>query len=209
MSEQETGALTGAAQGAITGAQIAGPYGAVVGAVIGAVGGAIGGGQAKKARKYANKAKALQRAMSLMDAGIQRRDMVRAFRIGRAESVAASAASGEGGLLSSAPIGAISSLGSQFKFNLRYFDQRIRDFMTMQSYVDKAGKYANKAATTGAIMGALNSAASAYGAMKPVTPSQAPSQYGPYSTGYQFPNNSPAVSSTSWTSNYISNIPGR
>lgn len=207
MSEQGSGAASGAMKGAATGTAIMPGVGTVVGAVVGAAFGAIGGQQAKKARKYANAAKKLERKMSYLDAGIQRRDMVREMRVARAQGIAASAAEGEGGLQSSAPQGATSSLGAQFGFNLGYFDRRIVDFSTMQSYVDKAGRYARRAGETMALFDAALSLAGSFG--KAPTPSQ--QSYGPLAGGYSFPGGSPPSSipqpAPSWTGNYISNLP--
>jgi hypothetical protein len=171
MSEESTGALGGAAQGAAAGASF-GPVGLVVGAVVGAVFGAVAGGKARKARLNYNKGRKLERKISYYDAGVQRRDLVRSTRMARAQSVAAAAASGEGGLQSSAPQGAISSIGSQGAFNLTYFDQRIATMRQMQIYYDKAGKLGQQA---GNISSLTSAAFDLYGAWKSassVTPSQ-------------------------------------
>ena len=143
-AEESSGALSGAASGAATGAMVAGPIGAVVGGIIGGIAGLFGGKKAKKARKYAEKAAKIERQQAQMQAGIQRRDMIRQARIARAQSVAA-AASESGGLSSSAPMGAVSSLGSQLTSNLSYFDWQVGLGNEAQTYRSKAGKYARQA----------------------------------------------------------------
>lgn len=166
MSEKETGAISGAAQGAAAGAAL-GPIGMAAGAIIGGVGGLLSGGAAKRARIYQNRASKTQRVLSMMEAAVQRRDLIRTARMARAESLAAISAGGEGGMMSSAPLGALSSLTSQTGSNLRYFDARIRDFVQMQFWVDKAGK---KAAQASNISGITSGLLSALSAIKPPTP---------------------------------------
>lgn len=165
MSEKETGAISGAAQGAAAGAAL-GPAGMIAGAIIGGVGGLLSGGAAKRARIYQNRASKTQRVLSMMEAAVQRRDLIRTARIARAESLAAISAGGEGGMMSSAPLGALSSLTSQTGSNLRYFDARIRDFVQMQFWVDKAGQKAAQASNISGITSGLLSALSAAGSLK-------------------------------------------
>lgn len=101
-------------------------------------------GKIKKAQKFADKASALERQQAQMATGIQRREMVRQARISRGQAVAA-AASESGGLQSSAPQGARSSLSSQFTSNLNYFDTQVGLGNEVQGYKAKAGKYARQA----------------------------------------------------------------
>lgn len=188
MAEREAGAVSGAGQGASAGATlgaaIGGPAGAAVGAVIGAVvggiGGLLGGQEAKRQRIYQQRANQTQRTLSLFDAAVQRRDMARSFLMTRGESLAAITAGGEGGMLSSAPMGALSSMTSQYGQNLRYFDARIRDFVQMQHYVDKAGqKQANQQNIQG-IMGGLFEATTGIAKAwpKPTPPTSPPPKTG-------------------------------
>ena len=184
MAERESGALSGAAQGAAAGAAVGGPIGAVIGGVVGAIGGALGGGAAKRARIYANRASKTRRTLDLMEAAVQRRDLVRQARMARAESLAAITAGGEGGLMSSAPMGALSSISSQTGQNLRYFDARIRDFVQMQFWANKAGK---KSAQAQNIMGTMGAVFDAVGSMKGVFGQPTGSQAEPpgaYRPGY-------------------------
>lgn len=175
-NERATGAAGGAMQGAQAGFAVGGPWGAAAGAVIGGVAGLFGGSQAARARQMANKARMLERKMSLLAAAVARRDMIRGARISRAESLARiTGGEGESGLSSSAPLGALASTGSQFAFNMNYFDTRIRNWLQVQKFVDRAGKYANRSANTGALMDMTASAVSSFGSIKGVTPSQLPS----------------------------------
>jgi len=98
----------------------------------------------RKAQTYMNKASAVERQQAQLAAAIQRRDLVRQSRIARARTVAA-AASESGGLQSSAPAGAISSIGTQATSNLNYFDRQIGLGNEAQGYKAKAGKYLAKA----------------------------------------------------------------
>jgi hypothetical protein len=111
----------------------------------------------KKARKYADKASEVERQQAQMAAGIQRREMVRQARIARAQSVAAAAAE-SGGLQSSAPMGAVSSMGSQLTSNLAYFDWQVGLGNQAQIYKKKAGKYARQSADIAALDKLLDSA---------------------------------------------------
>ena len=174
MSEEVAGAIGGAAEGAATGFAIGGPVGGIVGGIIGGISGLLGGNKKKKARKYINQARTLERRQSYLDAGIQRRDMVRQARIARAQSLAASTAEGEGGLMSSGPMGALSSIGTQFNFNLGYFDSRISRLVQVQRLYDKAGKEWNAAQNIAGYTDALFSVASTFGGIKKATPSQIP-----------------------------------
>ena len=183
MAEEVNGGISGAAQGAATGAAIGGPVGAVVGGVIGGILGIFGGSKAKKARKYANKAQLTQRQQEQLAAGIQRRDMIREARIARAQAVAASAVE-SGGLQSSAPQGAIGSLGSQTTSNLSYFDNQVGLGNLAFSYNQKAGKYARQSQSIFGLMDAGSSILSTFGGFKPSapTPGAPPYTKGPATT---------------------------
>lgn len=177
------GAVKGAAQGFAAGG--------VPGAIVGAIGGFFSGQSAARARVYANRAAKTQKALGYMEAAIQRRDMIRQARASRAESLAAITAGGEGGMLSSAPMGALSSLTSQTGQNLRYFDARIRDFVQMQFWANKAAKKQAQAANIQGLTTALSSLGSLY--KPPATPSQTtavPSSI-PSGSGYPTVNNNP------------------
>lgn len=172
--ESTTGSLGYGAQGAYLGYSAGGPWGAVVGGVLGGIGGAIGGHQEARARKMAKKAVRIQRQLSYMQAAVARRDLIRNARMERASSVAALAAQ-EGGLQSSPGAGAVSSYQSQFGFNLGYFDRRIQDYLAMQRFMDKSGKYARRAGDTYAIMDTIIAMGNSMGSMSGSTSSQIPS----------------------------------
>lgn len=121
------------------------------------IGGLFSFGARKKAKKYANRAAAVERQQAQLEAAVQRRDLVRQSRIARAQAVAASA-SESGGLQSSAPQGAIGSVGSQTISNLSYFDRQVGMGNEAQAYRQKAGKYASRAENIDAITGILSGA---------------------------------------------------
>lgn len=114
----------------------------------------------KKARKFADKASEVERQQAQLAVGVQRRDMVRQARIARAQAVAASAAE-SGGLQSSAPQGAISSMGTQLTSNLSYFDYQVGLGNQAQIFRKKAGKYARQAEDISALDKLLDSATQA------------------------------------------------
>lgn len=145
--------VSGAAQGAAIGAA-AGPVGAVVGGIVGAIGGLF----ASKANKNKRKATKEQRAMVEREAAVQRRDIVRQIRITQAQAIAASA-SESGGLESSAPQGAIGSIQSQGLFNLGFFGVQATSQTKINSYLNKAEKYAGYASLTGSLLKAGSSLA--------------------------------------------------
>lgn len=177
MSEETSGALSGAAQGAQYGS-VLGPFGMVVGAVVGAAFGFASGSKKRAARLAANRAQKIGREVSYADAAVARRDLVRQGRIARAASVAAIAASGEGGLSSSAPRGALSSIGAQSTFNLGYFDWRIGKKQTQQMLIDKAGKYASQAQQIEGLWKTTMSVAN-FAMPTNVTPSQTTTSWNP------------------------------
>jgi hypothetical protein len=108
------------------------------------IGDVVSRNKRRKAQTYMNKASAVERQQAQLAAAVQRRDLVRQARIARARTVSAAATEG-GGLQSSAPMGAISSLGSQASSNLNYFDRQIGLGNQAQGYKAKAGKYMAKA----------------------------------------------------------------
>lgn len=169
MAEKESGAISGAAQGAAVGTMIMPGIGTAIGAVVGAIGGLLSGGAAQRSRIYANRASKTQKTLSLMEAGLQRRDMLRQARMARAESLAAITSGGEGGMLSSAPRGALSSMTSQTGQNIRYFDARIRDYVQQQFWLNKAGKKSAQAQNIAGMMSGVMSAAQGYAMFKAAT----------------------------------------
>jgi hypothetical protein len=162
-STEVSSTLGGAAQGAAVGAAIAGPVGAVVGGVIGAVGGLFKGKSASYKRKSERQSQKLQETQ----VALQRRDLILEGYVQRARSVAAAAAQDEGGgLQSSAPLGAVSSVGSQLEFNLGYFDRQANTLNKRNKYAMKSGKYAQYASNVETLFSVGQSAA---GFFTPIT----------------------------------------
>lgn len=139
--------LGGAAQGAAVGFTVAGPWGAAAGAVVGAIGGLFSS-KANAAKRQASKE---QRIMAEREAGIQRRDLVRQFRMARAQALA-SGSSQEGGLESSAVQGALGSIGSQGKANLSFFDTQVKSNRKINSLLNKASGYESTAGVIGSLV---------------------------------------------------------
>lgn len=108
------------------------------------IGNVIARNKRRKAQTFMNKASGIERQQAQLAAAVQRRDLVRQTRIARARTVAASA-NETGGLQSSAPAGAISSIRTQGMSNLNYFDTQIGMGNDAQFYKAKAGKYMAKA----------------------------------------------------------------
>jgi hypothetical protein len=154
-SETTTGATQGAAQGAAAGAAVGGPWGAIIGAVIGGVTGYFGGKKQKLAKKYARLAQEQRRKQQQMQLAVQRRDIIRQFRMQRAQAVAAGAS--DAGVGSSSVAGAVSSVYSQGLGAVNYFDSQVGLDNMYQLYAKKSGKAAQQADQ---IFGFLNSATS-------------------------------------------------
>ena len=140
--------FSGAAQGAAAGFAAGGPVGAVIGGIVGFVSGVF----ASKANKQKKKAKKEQIRAQEREAAIQRRDLIRNIRISRASAVAA-AASESGGLQSSAPLGAVSSIESQGSAAISYFDTQVASGRAINAYLDKAAKYEGLSTAVGAFAG--------------------------------------------------------
>ena len=170
-NERVSGGISYAAQGAAAGAAF-GPWGAAIGGVLGLAGGILGGGQAARARQMANRARKIERGQSYLDAAVARRDLIRQGREARATSLAMVTAEGEGGMASSAPMGALQSVGSQLNFNLGYFDSRIAHMLRMQKFQDRAAKYGARAKGTFGIMDSAIQLAGAASSFTSVTGSQ-------------------------------------
>lgn len=145
--------LGGAAEGAA-----AGSVGGVPGAIIGGIVGAIGGLFKSKAKKNAREASKEEQKMARRKIAMQRRELVRQAYISRAQTVAAAAAE-EGGLTSSAPLGALASVTSQATGNINYFDAQAASSNRIVRLTNKASKYAG---FSDAISGAISAVSSAY-----------------------------------------------
>lgn len=137
MSEEGIGAATGAVKGAAAGMMVGGPVGTLVGGILGGILGGIAGlfgGGASRARRLAYQK---QLNMEKRAQAIQRRDMIREFRIAQAHSLA-QAAMEEGGMQSSGSQAVQSSLGTQFGFNLAYFNQQATDWKYIVKHLKKS-----------------------------------------------------------------------
>lgn len=142
------GGLSGATAGATTGATVGaagGPFGAGVGALVGgalgSLGGFLGGRKAKKAKKYLQKASAIQSQREANAVADQYRQMLRTARVARAGSMAASLSSGIE--TSSLSTSALSSIGSQAQYNVQFLAEDRRLFSIYKRYMEKAGQLAN------------------------------------------------------------------
>jgi hypothetical protein len=127
--------VSGVAQGAAAGAAF-GPVGAAVGGIIGGIAG-IFGSKANKAKRRARKE---QRRMTEREQAVQRRDLIRNFRLARAQALAAGS-SETGGLESSGVQGAAASIASQGVFNLNFFDAQVASQRRINDLLKTAGKY--------------------------------------------------------------------
>jgi hypothetical protein len=168
-SEETSGAVSGAVKGAAAGAAIAGPVGAVVGAVIGAISGWLGGTSKSKARKAAETQQQIEKTRAALD----RRNIILEGYVARARAVAAAGAQDDGGgLQSSAPLGAISSVGSQLEFNVQYFNTQANLLTKRNKYVRDSSKYAQYASNVSSIGSLISTGYSVYGLYNtPSTPS--------------------------------------
>jgi hypothetical protein len=166
------GAGVGAAQGAATGAAagaVAGPVGMVVGGVIGGIAGAIGGMFNDSSDRHRNLAYKWASMGKDRQAAVQRRDVVRKFRMQRAQQLVAGSAE-EGSTRSSSMQGSTGALTGQFGFGINYFDTQA---LIAQKYAKQTNKAGKDAATAGNIFGMIDAAgsifSSAYGAFNQPT----------------------------------------
>lgn len=132
--------LSGVTSGAAAGAAF-GPWGAGIGAVIGGALGIAAGNKANKAKKNLQRATAVQTEREQNAVEAQYRQLLREARIRRAGSLAASVASGIS--TSSLTTSALSSIGSQGKYNVDYLSEDRRLYSLYRSYMEKAGQQVN------------------------------------------------------------------
>lgn len=161
VSGRGSSTTTGAAAGAVAGTAVMPGVGTVVGAVIGAAWGFLGGSEQDKSAKHATLASKYARLRQERQAAVARRDIVRQFRMARASAMTI-VGNESGGTRSSAPQGAVSSLGTQFGFNTAFFDADVYLQQQFQKHSTKAGKHA---AAANMINSSLMATASAVGAM--------------------------------------------
>jgi hypothetical protein len=155
-NQDDWGAVTGGIKGAAAGAAVGGPVGAAIGGIVGGIAGAFG----DSAARHKSLAAQWARMGRVRSAAIQRRNVIREFRMRRALTTM-SMGSEEGGMQSSATVGSQNSLEAQFGFGLNYFD-------TQQYINKKVNKQLNKAgraqAQGGNLFGMLDAGLSLYSA---------------------------------------------
>lgn len=132
--------LSGVTSGAAAGATF-GPWGAAAGAVIGGTLGIAAGNKANKAKKNLQRATAIQTEREQNAVEAQYRQLLREARISRAGSLSASVASGIS--TSSLATSALSSIGSQGKYNIDYLSEDRRLYSLYRRYMEKAGQQVN------------------------------------------------------------------
>jgi gas vesicle protein len=154
------GALSGAGTGATVGTAILPGVGTAVGAVVGGIAGAIGGMFQDKASGYMKKANKLMYQQKVKQAAIQRRDILRDFRMQRAMQIAGAMAE-TGNTASSTVQSAMGSFQSQFATNLGTFDWSAGHQKRVNLFTRKAGQAAETA-------GMINAGINAVAAIAPV-----------------------------------------
>lgn len=136
IGEGELSTGYGVAQGAAAGSAL-GPWGTAVGAVVGGFVGFNMGRKAKKAKKYMQKAVAVQQEREQNAVQAQYIAQLRQARMARAGSLAASIVSGIS--TSSLATSALSSIGSQAQYNVQYTANDRRLFQLYSQYMQRAG----------------------------------------------------------------------
>lgn len=192
----QMGAAGGAlGAGLVAAGIVSGPVGWAIlgaGAIAGSLMGGFGGSKAKKSRKYAKKAAAIQQQREQNEVGAQYLQMIRQGRITRAASQAGSSTAGIS--TSSLATSALSSIGSQLGYNIGYLAEDRRLYSLYSSYMKKAGKaaqaYQNTLALQSGISGlmtSIGSTAKSIAGPKKITPwpggettQQTAQQAGPY-----------------------------
>ncbi len=172
--------ISGAAQGAAAGTAVMPGVGTAVGAVIGAAVGFLGGSEQDKSAKHATLASKYARLRQERQAAVVRRDIVRQFRMARATAMTM-IGNESGGTRSSAPQGAVGSLGAQFGFNTAFFDADIYLQRQFQKHSTKAGKHAASANMINATLATTAQAVGSMGNPFSPKPTSTPTGGGPVS----------------------------
>lgn len=170
ISGAASGAMGGAAQGAAVGAA-AGPVGMIAGAVIGGIAGGIAGGEADKSAYY--KKMAEKWALQAKEREFSRntiREPLRQYRMMRAQAMMG-ITNEAGGTRSSAPQGAVSSMGAQYGENYNYALGQLYIQRKYSKFMNKSKKAANAAQMIFSTMDSISSAASSFGGMGGSKPS--------------------------------------
>jgi hypothetical protein len=149
-------------QGAQAGFSVGGPMGAIIGGIAGGIGGLIGGHAADAGKFYERKANKWAKLGKTRTAAIAVRDAVEQFRQQRAIQMATIGAE-TGGNRSSAPAGAISSLGSQFVFAMAFNQGQNMIQEKVQKNLKKAGKSYQQSQNIMAGISAISSSISSFG----------------------------------------------
>jgi len=167
-SQAASGAVAGAAQGAAAGAAVGSvvpvigtAIGAVVGGVVGAVAGWFGGGQMDKATMHKRKAEKWGTLGKEREAAVARNQMLRDFRIARAEAAVQIGA--EGGGMQGSATGALSAIGNQYVFSDAFFGGQTHIQKQTARHLRKAGRAQAAANTTFGYLDAASSLASTIG----------------------------------------------
>lgn len=139
MAFPSTGTLSvgyGVSQGAMAGS-VFGGWGALIGGAVGGIMGSVMGKKAKKAKKYQQKAIAVQREREQNAVEAQYIAQLRQARMARAGSMAGALTSGIE--TSSLSTSALSSIGSQAQYNVQYTAEDRRLFSLYAQYMQRAG----------------------------------------------------------------------
>ena len=157
-----SGGLLGA--GLVAAELVSGPvgWGILAGsAVLGGITGGFGDSKARKSKKYAKKAAAIQMQRESNAAEATMLQYIREGRITRAYS--ASSADTLGISSSSLSTSSLSSVGSQTGYNLQYLANDRRLYILYSVYMSKARKAAQAYQTTLSLQGAASSLATSIG----------------------------------------------
>ena len=152
--------------GLVTAGLVSGPVGWAmlgIGAGLGAISGAFGGSKAKKSKKYAKKAAAIQQQREQNAVEAQYLQMIRQGRATRAASQAGAAYAGIA--TSSLSTSALSSIGSQLGYNIEYLAEDRRLYSLYSNYMKKAGKAAQAYQTTLALQSGVSGLMMSAGSM--------------------------------------------
>lgn len=179
-----TGGMQLGAAGGILGAGlvaaglVSGPVGWGIlgaGAAIGAITGGFGGSKARRSKKYAKKAAAIQMQRESNAAEATMLQQIREGRITRAYSTASADALGISS--SSLSTSSLSSIGSQTGYNLQYLANDRRLYSLYSAYMSKAGKAAQAYQTMLSLQGAASNLAMSIGSFAMSNPEKTASLF--------------------------------
>jgi hypothetical protein len=189
-SGQASGAAAGAMQGAAVGSMIAPGVGTAIGAVVGGVAGYLSGSGLDKASYHRKLAYKYRRQSLELQAAAQRRDILRQFRLQRANAILGITQE-EGGTRSSSPMAGLSSIANQYAGAETYTQAGVYLQRNYDTQMNKAGKAAARANTNFALMdAAFKAAGSLFG------------EGGPFASSTTAPTSTPSASSAGSSSLY-------